>query len=78
MINNQQDRAPIILGILLGVACIGILLVAAFLYVSIGFGNAVVGTVKSVDAAKKEWKNDGVNPVDTILNDVRVFTDSIK
>jgi hypothetical protein len=78
MIKNQKDRATIILVLLSGVVCIGILLVGAFLYISIGYGNAVVNTVKSVDTAKKEWKSDKVNPIDTILNDIRVFTDSIE
>ena len=39
---------------------------AVFYSLGIGFGKAVVNTVKGVRDAKKEWKKDNIDPIDTI------------
>ena len=44
--------------------------ISIFLYVSIGFGNAVVNTVKGLHEANREWKKDSIDPIDSLYTKV--------
>jgi len=46
------------------------------LRIGIGFGDAVSKTSIGIHNAKKEWKQDSINPVDTIKNQLIQIIDS--
>ena len=66
----HQSRHGIITAALVVFASVVAVGVCLFLYVSIGFGNAVVNTVKGVHEAKREWKMDTAAPIDSLYNKV--------
>ena len=63
---SEKNRDGIIIAILVVFASAVAVGISLFLYVSIGFGNAVVNTVKGVHEAKREWKMDSVDPIDSL------------
>jgi len=74
--NKLQKRTFLILSSSVVVLIIALI----FMYYSLGtgFGNAVVKTTKGVRDAQKEWKEDGVNPLDTIREQIKsIAADSV-
>lgn len=62
--NKHKKLIFIVLPTITIITTIAIFLI--FYYLGIGFGNAVANTVKGVRAAKNEWVQEGVNPIDSI------------
>jgi hypothetical protein len=65
-----------LLGFVLSILVIIGLLVGFFYRLGIGFGRAVVDSVEEVNRVKKEWKDDEINPIDTIERTLVDFIDS--
>lgn len=60
--------------------CSILAVVSIYYYMGLGFGQAVVKTVKGVEEAKKDWKENDFKPVDTIKTKVvdLLESDSVK
>ena len=53
-----------------------ILMFAFYYHLGIGFGRATVKTIEGVRNANKEWLSNGVNPQDSIKNQLLELIDS--
>lgn len=63
---------------LLAIFLIGIIGVGLFVYYAgVGFGEAAVKTVISVEKAKKNWNEENVDPVDSIQTHIIRTLDSM-
>ncbi len=51
-----------------------IVVFAIYYYLGIGFGNAVVNTAKGIRDTKEKWSQEGVNPMETIKEQIREMT----
>ncbi len=49
-----------------------------YYYIGIGFGNAASKTIEGVHNANKKWKEKGINPLDTIIRNVKEVIDTTK
>ena len=49
-----------------------------FYQISIGFGEAVIEATEGVEEARINWKNNDVNPIDSIQNGIIEKIDSLK
>lgn len=47
-----------------------------YYYLGIGFGKAVVKTTKGLENAKQDWKNKGINPIDSVRTKIIEVIDS--
>ncbi len=70
--NELNKRIFVILASILLTATI--IVFAIYYYLGIGFGNAVVNTAKGIRDAKEKWSQEGVNPMDTIKEQIREMT----
>lgn len=67
---KSKSRNKVIIIISSVILILSVSIFAVYYYLGIGFGNAVINTVKGVKEAKEEWKKDNVNPIDTIKSQV--------
>lgn len=62
--NNKKILSSIIIVLVVALSTF-------YCYMAVGFANAVVKTVEGIDNAKKQWKSEGVNPIDSMKNQIK-------
>lgn len=67
---NNKAKLTFFLGFgLVALIC----LLVFFISIGIGFGNAAVKTIENIDTIKKDWKDEGINPLDSIFKEFEKF-----
>ena len=60
-----------VLAFIFGVTAMAVILCIYIFYnIGIGFGDAAVETAKAVKQLNEEWKSKGINPIDTIVQEI--------
>ena len=71
----MKKKLKVIIGSVVLLIIFGVFVL--YYLLGIGFGQAVVKTVKGVKKAREEWEAEGVNPLDSIKNGTIEIIDSI-